>query len=80
MSRMEVTKHKRITGPARDEIAAQLRKDYENGTTLRALAASSGRSYGFVHRVLTQSGVTLRPRGGSVRRASASAGKQGGGN
>jgi hypothetical protein len=55
MIRMELTKHKRVTGPARDEIAAQLRKDYENGTTLRDLAASSGRSYGFVHRMLTRS-------------------------
>ncbi|MCA1706201.1 MAG: transcriptional regulator [Actinobacteria bacterium] len=64
-----------MTGSARDEIAAQLRKDYENGTTLRDLAASSGRSYGFVHRVLTQAGVTLRPRGGNVRQARVSGGK-----
>jgi hypothetical protein len=35
------------------------------------LAASTGRSYGFVHRVLTGSGVQLRQRGGARRRKKA---------
>jgi len=28
-----------------------------------------GRSYGFVHRILTETGVTLRGRGGATRRS-----------
>ena len=39
--------------------------------SIRALAASTGRSYGFVHRVLTESGVQLRQRGGARRRKKA---------
>ncbi|MFO7401299.1 MAG: helix-turn-helix domain-containing protein, partial [Actinomycetales bacterium] len=30
-------------------------------------AASTGRSYGFIHRILSESGVTLRGRGGATR-------------
>ena len=33
----------------------------------RALAEETGRSYGFVHRMLSESGVTLRGRGGATR-------------
>jgi hypothetical protein len=39
--------------------------------SIRALASSTGRSYGFVHRVLTESGVQLRQRGGARRRKKA---------
>ena len=35
--------------------------------TIDALAAETGRSYGFVHRVLLESGATLRGRGGATR-------------
>ena len=35
--------------------------------TIRALAESTGRSYGFVHRVLSEAGVTMRGRGGATR-------------
>ncbi|HEV8166730.1 MAG TPA: helix-turn-helix domain-containing protein, partial [Actinomycetota bacterium] len=31
------------------------------------LASETGRSYGFVHRILAESGVTLRGRGGATR-------------
>ena len=30
-------------------------------------AGSTGRSYGFVHRILTETGVSLRGRGGATR-------------
>ena len=33
-----------------------------------ALAAETGRSYGFIHRMLTEMGVTLRSRGGAPKR------------
>jgi hypothetical protein len=57
----------RITGNTRDKLAADLKKKYEKGSSIRALAESTGRSYGFVHRVLSESGVQLRGRGGATR-------------
>lgn len=60
-------KHKRITGPQRATIAADLKARYTQGASIRDLADSLGRSYGFVHRVLTQAGVELRGRGGSTK-------------
>jgi hypothetical protein len=64
----DLKKGARITGTARDKLAADLRKKYDSGQSIRALAESSGRSYGFVHRILTESGTTLRGRGGATRR------------
>ena len=58
-----LAKHGRITGAARENIASDMVEKYKNGTSVRALAESIGRSYGFVHRVLVESGVTLRARG-----------------
>nr|WP_246361073.1 helix-turn-helix domain-containing protein [Haloechinothrix aidingensis] len=57
----------RITGDSRDKLAADLKKKYEKGESIRSLAESTGRSYGFVHRVLCESGVQLRGRGGATR-------------
>lgn len=57
----------RIVGRERDKLAGDLRKKYEGGASIRTLAKSTGRSYGFVHRVLSDSGVTLRGRGGATR-------------
>ncbi|MEN8654578.1 helix-turn-helix domain-containing protein [Streptomyces sp. 21So2-11] len=59
---------RRITGAARDKLAAQLKAGYEAGATIRALAEANGRSYGFVHALLLQARVTLRGRGGATRR------------
>ena len=50
-----------------DLDAVDLKKKYEKGASIRALAESTGRSYGFVHRVLSENGVTLRGRGGATR-------------
>jgi hypothetical protein len=44
-----------------------LHKRYSSGESIRALAASTGRSYGFIHRILAESGVSLRSRGGATR-------------
>ncbi len=64
----EAAKGKRITGANRDKLGADLRKKYEGGQSIRALAASTGRSYGFIHRMLGESGATLRGRGGATRK------------
>ena len=63
----DLGKGRRGTGAERDKLAVDLKKKYESGTSIRALAASTGRSYGFIHRVLSESGVTLRGRGGATR-------------
>jgi Helix-turn-helix domain len=57
----------RVTGVDRSKLATLLGKRYDNGESIRSLAASTGRSYGFVHRILTETGVTLRGRGGATR-------------
>jgi predicted transcriptional regulator len=57
----------RITGPDRTKLSADLKKAYDKGRSIRELADTHGRSYGFVHRVLSESGVTLRGRGGATR-------------
>jgi predicted transcriptional regulator len=63
----KVAKGARISGADRERLTNTLRKQYEKGASLRELAEQTGRSYGFVHRMLTDAGVTLRGRGGSTR-------------
>jgi hypothetical protein len=62
-----VGKGTKVTGAARDKLAADLKKAYESGASIRTLAEGTGRSYGFVHRILTEAGATLRGRGGATR-------------
>lgn len=57
----------RVTGPDRSKLATDLKKRYDSGESIRALATATGRSYGFVHRILTETGVELRGRGGATR-------------
>ena len=63
----ELKKGSRITGAERDKLSSDLRKKYESGQSIRLLAETSGRSYGFVHRILSEYGTTLRGRGGATR-------------
>ncbi|MDP9432517.1 MAG: helix-turn-helix domain-containing protein [Actinomycetota bacterium] len=60
-------KGSRVTGTDRDKLAGELQKQYNGGSSIRALAESTGRSYGFIHRILSESGTTLRGRGGATR-------------
>jgi hypothetical protein len=62
-----VKKGARITGSDRNKLAGELKKKYVAGASIRALAAETGRSYGFVHRILSESEVPLRGRGGATR-------------
>ncbi|HEY2575662.1 MAG TPA: helix-turn-helix domain-containing protein [Streptosporangiaceae bacterium] len=57
----------RVTGADRIKLAADLKKRYDAGESIRSLAAATGRSYGFVHRILSETGVSLRGRGGATR-------------
>lgn len=58
----------RVTGEARHALTQTMVDGYRAGASIRELAASQGRSYGFVHRLLTEAGVELRGRGGATRR------------
>jgi Helix-turn-helix domain len=63
----DLAKGKRITGDDRNSLAEELRSRYDKGESIRSLATSTNRSYGFVHRLLSESGATLRGRGGANR-------------
>ena len=63
----QTSKGTRITGDDRERLSTDLRRRYDEGESIRALAEDAGRSYGFVHRILTESGTTLRGRGGATR-------------
>jgi len=61
----------RITGDSRDRLQSSLKEQYEAGASIRSLAVRTGRSYGFVHKVLGESGTVLRSRGGPNRKPAA---------
>lgn len=63
----KIAKGARISGGQRDKLTTELKKKYETGKSIRELAGETGRSYGFVHRLLSESGATLRGRGGATR-------------
>ncbi|HVT71335.1 MAG TPA: helix-turn-helix domain-containing protein [Trebonia sp.] len=58
----------RVTGADRSRLATDLKNRYNAGESIRALASATGRSYGFIHRILTETGVALRGRGGATRK------------
>ncbi len=62
-----LTKGARITGAQRGSLGEEYARRYEAGESIRAIAESVGRSFGFVHGVLRETGVTLRSRGGATR-------------
>nr|WP_051357325.1 helix-turn-helix domain-containing protein [Segniliparus rugosus] len=55
----------RVLGSDRAELQADLKAKYEAGASIRSLAQETGRSYGFVHKVLVESKTALRARGGA---------------
>jgi hypothetical protein len=57
----------RVTGLDRSKLATDLKSRYDSGESIRTLAMATGRSYGFIHRILTETGVKLRGRGGATR-------------
>ncbi len=63
-----IRKGTRVTGADRSKLATDLRARYDAGESIRSLASATGRSYGFIHRILTETGVALRGRGGAIKR------------
>ena len=64
----QIAKGQRVTGADRDALTEELVKKYQAGASIRELAAETNRSYGFIHRILKDSGVELRGRGGATQR------------
>ena len=69
MAKLE--KSVRIAGQSRTQLGADLKTQYEQGASIRELARATGRSYGFIHAVLTEAQEPLRGRGlpGTARSA-----------
>lgn len=67
----EQDKGTRVAGQDRAALTRSMQAQYEGGASIRAIAESSGRSYGFVHRLLSESETPLRGRGGATRGRSA---------
>ena len=63
-----IRKGTRVTGADRNKLATDLKARYDAGESIRSLATATGRSYGFIHRILTETGVALRGRGGATRK------------
>jgi hypothetical protein len=57
----------RIAGHERQRAKIDFARRYEAGESIRHLANSSGRSYGFVHRLLAEADVRFRSRGAATR-------------
>ncbi len=68
---VQLAKGKRVTGDDRASLSGDLKSKYESGASIRALAEETGRSYGFIHRILSESGASLRGRGGATRKKKA---------
>ena len=47
----------RITGESRAQLAADLKAQYEQGASICELTRTTGRSYGFIHQVLSEAQV-----------------------
>jgi len=54
-------------GEDRQALTEELATKYAAGKSVRELSSEIGRSYGFVHRLLVDGGVTMRGRGGATR-------------
>lgn len=62
------TKGQRVTGEDRQQVTQKVKKRYADGESVRSIAESLGRSYGWTHRIVSESGAALRGRGGANRR------------
>lgn len=60
-----------LTGNARQTARQQAADLYGQGCTIRSVARQIGRSYGGTRALLLEAGVTLRARGGGIRKAGA---------
>lgn len=60
-----------LTGQARDKVRQRAAQHYAAGLSIRAISRALGRSYGGTRVLLLEAGVTMRKRGGGIRKAGA---------
>ncbi len=65
MSEKKFDKSARVLGADRAAMTAQVTARYLAGDSIRQLADHFGRSYGFIHYIVVESGTPMRARGGS---------------
>lgn len=63
MAARKIRPYRRLSDAERLKVGTDLRKLYEGGNSIRELVELTGRSYGFIHRALTEAGTQLRGRG-----------------
>ncbi len=60
---------------ADDDLKVEIvRKYVDDGLSVRLTAEAVGKSFGFVHRILKDAGVTIRSRGGARKKPATEAG------
>ncbi|MFC3494322.1 helix-turn-helix domain-containing protein [Glycomyces rhizosphaerae] len=57
--------NRQVRGDERRELTEYVSVEYEKGQSIRDIASTIGRSYGFVHRLLAEADVDFRTRGGA---------------
>ncbi|MBB5153297.1 hypothetical protein BJ970_000831 [Saccharopolyspora phatthalungensis] len=65
----KVQRGARVTGHAREKLAADLKRWYDRETSIRQLVEVSGRSYGAVRLLLQEAGAEFRPPGAPSKTA-----------
>ncbi|GIE86805.1 hypothetical protein SAMN06264365_103432 [Actinoplanes regularis] len=60
----EQPRSKRLSGTELAALEKKVVQQYNEGASIRQVAAATSRSYGGTHRMLKLAGVTMRPRGG----------------
>ncbi|WP_313905963.1 helix-turn-helix domain-containing protein [Streptomyces malaysiensis] len=68
MERIPVARGYRVRGQVREKAKADIVREYKEGKSIRDLATESGRSYGFIHKILDEARVKFRKRGGNTRK------------
>jgi hypothetical protein len=72
----DLERHKRLSADERDSLGKELEKAYTAGRSLAELGQEHGTSAGRVRLILLERGVTLRSRGGAVRKPDPERGKR----
>ena len=67
-------RYRRVLGLERQTLVASLAERYAKGESIRSLAESTNRSYGAIHRMLSEAEVIFRKRGGAHFRGKAKPG------
>jgi len=63
----QLKRGQRLSERERDEIGADLLRRYQQGSSIRQICDETGYSIGRVRRLLVDSGVAFRSRGGATR-------------